>query len=197
MSDELEGYTDPDDEIGLIDTWHTPLPQAAIEHNARLGLGAGTLPPEIRNIGRELAAAGKTAPAARTINSDHATVVTIAEAAARTGVSVQTWRRRLKAGHVSGAYKAAGAQGEQWQIPVTALDTIAAVKASPPISATSETISDLQTELAKIKNELALQRALADERLQTLDQLHATMRALGAGLNSEKQKPKRWWNRSH
>ncbi len=39
----------------------------------RLGLGAGTLSPEIRNIGRELPTAGETTPAARTPNSDHAT----------------------------------------------------------------------------------------------------------------------------
>ena len=145
----------------------------------------------------ELPAAGDTTPAARTVNSDHAPVVTISEAVARTGVSAQTWRRRLKTGQVSGAYKAAGAQGEQWQIPVTALDTIAAIKVIKAVSdAVSETISDLQTELVTVKSALALQRALADERLQALDQLHATMRALGAGLNSE-PKAKRWWNRSH
>ena len=144
----------------------------------------------------ELPAAGETSPAARTPNSDHATVVTISEAANRTGVSAQTWRRRLKAGQVAGAYKTAGAQGEQWQIPVTALDQIAVIKTAPAVSASSETISDLQTELVTVKGQLALQRALADERLQALDQLHATMRALGAGLNSE-PKPKRWWNRSH
>ena len=146
----------------------------------------------------ELPAAGDTTPAARTVNSDHATVVTISEAVARTGVSAQTWRRRLKTGQVSGAYKAAGAQGEQWQIPVAALDQIAVIKPVAVVSAASETISDLQTELVTLKSELALQRALADERLHTLDQLHATMRALGAGLNSEpKAKAKRWWNRSH
>ena len=144
----------------------------------------------------ELPAVGATTPAARTVNSDHATVVTIAEAASRTGVSAQTWRRRLKAGQVSGAYKTAGAQGEQWQIPVAALDTIAAVKIIKAVSdAVSETISDLQTKLATAETQLAVQRALADERLQMLDQLHATVRALGSGLNTE-TKPKRWWRKS-
>ena len=141
----------------------------------------------------ELPAAGETSPAARTVNSDHATVVTIAEAASRTGVSVQTWRRRLKAGQVAGAYKTAGAQGETWQIPVTALDSIAVVKAVPVVSAASETISDLQTEVVTLKSQLALQRALADERLHTLDQLHATMWALGSGITTAK--PKRWWRK--
>jgi len=142
-----------------------------------------------------LPAAGETTPAARTVNSDHATVVTIAEAASRTGVSSQTWRRRLKAGQVAGAYKTAGAQGEQWQIPVTALDSIAVIKAAPAVSADMTAISDLQTRLATVESQLAVQRALADERLQMLDQLHATVRALGSGLNSE-PKAKRWWRKS-
>ena len=143
----------------------------------------------------ELPAVGATTPAARTVNSDHATVVTIAEAASRTGVSAQTWRRRLKAGQVAGAYKATGSQGEQWQIPVAALDSVAVVKAAPVISASSETINDLQTKLATAETQLAVQRALADERLQMLDQLHATVRALGSGIGSE-PKVKRWWRKS-
>jgi len=141
----------------------------------------------------ELPAVGATSPAARTVNSDHATVVTIAEAASRTGVSAQTWRRRLKAGQVAGAYKATGSQGEQWQIPVAALDTIAVIKAAPAVSASSETISDLQTKLATAETQLAVQRALADERLQMLDQLHATVRALGSGITEPKAK--RWWRK--
>ena len=127
------------------------------------------------------------------MNSDHATTVTIAEAAVRTGVSAQTWRRRLKAGQVAGAYKATGSQGEQWQIPVAALDSIAVVKAAPAVSASSETISDLQTKLATAETQLAVQRALADERLQMLDQLHATVRALGSGISEPKAK--RWWRK--
>lgn len=141
----------------------------------------------------ELPAVGATTPAARTVNSDHATTVTIAEAAVRTGVSAQTWRRRLKAGQVAGAYKATGSQGEQWQIPVAALDSIAVVKAAPAVSASSETISDLQTKLATAETQLAVQRALADERLQMLDQLHATVRALGSGISEPKAK--RWWRK--
>ena len=143
----------------------------------------------------ELPAVGATTPAPRTVNSGHATTVTISEAAARTGVSSQTWRRRLKAGQVAGAYKVAGAQGEQWQIPVAALDSVAVVKAAPVISASSETINDLQTKLATAESQLAVQRALADERLQMLDQLHATVRALGSGIGSE-PKVKRWWRKS-
>jgi hypothetical protein len=59
-------------------------------------------------------------------------------------------------------------------------------------------ISDLQRRLDAAENQLAVQRALADERLKALDQLHATMRALGAGLQAETapaEKPVRRWFR--
>ena len=149
-----------------------------------------------QSIMGELPAVGETSPATRTVNSDHATVVTISEATARTGVSVSTWRRRLTAGQVAGAYKSAGAQGEQWLIPVTALDSIAVVKAAPVVSAETEAISDLQIRLATAETQLAVQRALADERLQMLDQLHATVRALGSGIGSEPKVKPRWWRKS-
>lgn len=142
----------------------------------------------------ELPAVGATTPAPRTVNSGHATTVTISEAAARTGVSITTWRRRLQGGQVAGAYKAVGAQGEQWQIPVAALDSVAVVKAAPVVSASSETISELVARLATAESQLAVQRALADERLQMLDQLHATVRSLGSGISEPKVK--RWWRKS-
>jgi hypothetical protein len=143
----------------------------------------------------ELPAVGATTATARTANSEHATTLTISEAAARSGISITTWRRRLQAGQVAGAYKAVGAQGEQWQIPITALDSVAVIKAAPVISAETETISELVARLATAESQLAVQRALADERLMMLDQLHATVRALGSGISEPKAK--RWWSRSH
>ena len=141
----------------------------------------------------ELPAAGDTAPAARTAPADHSSTLTLQQAVERSGVSIATWRRRLAQGKVAGAYKAAGAAGEQWFIPVTALDQIAVIKTAPVIT---ELISELQRKLDTAENQLAVQRALADERLKALDQLHATMRALGAGLQAETapaQKPARRW----
>lgn len=146
------------------------------------------------NMG-ELPAAGDTAPAARTAPTEHSSTVTLQQAAERTGVSVATWRRRLAQGKVIGAYKAAGAAGEQWQIPVTALDQVALIKAAPVVSADTELITNLQRRLDTAESQLAVQRALADERLKALDQLHATVRALGAGLTTEPVKPKRWWRK--
>ena len=145
---------------------------------------------------KELPAAGDTAPAARTAPTEHSSTLTLQQAVERSGVSIATWRRRLAQGKVTGAYKAAGAAGEQWFIPVTALDQIAVIKAAPVISADTELISELQRKLDTAENQLAVQRALADERLKALDQLHATMRALGAGLQAETapaDKPSRRW----
>ena len=144
----------------------------------------------------ELPAAGDTAPAARTAPTEHSTTLTLQQAVERSGISIATWRRRLAQGKVTGAYKAAGAAGEQWFIPVTALDQIAVIKTAPVISADTELISELQRKLDTAENQLAVQRALADERLKALDQLHATMRALGAGLQAETapaDKPARRW----
>jgi hypothetical protein len=144
----------------------------------------------------ELPAAGDTAPAARTAPTEHSTTLTLQQAVERSGISIATWRRRLAQGKVTGAYKAAGAAGEQWYIPVTALDQIAVIKTAPVISADTELISELQRKLDTAENQLAVQRALADERLKALDQLHATMRALGAGLQAETapaDKPARRW----
>jgi len=186
-----------DDELAKMG-WRSNPNQVSVPLNpgieiGKMLMGAGS--PELRNIGRGLPAVSETTPAPRTPNSDHATVVTIAEAASRTGVSVQTWRWRLKAGQVAGAYKTAGAQGETWQIPVTALDTIAVGKAVPVVSAASETISDLETKLATLESQLAVQRALADERLMMLNQLRATVRALNGGITKAKSKL-RWWRKS-
>ena len=109
--------------------------------------GAGTLAPEIRNIGRGLPSV-QTSPATRIPNSDHATDGDSDGIVCRTGVS-----------------------------------------------AASETISDLQTKLATAETQLAVQRALADERLMMLDQLRATVRALDGGITKAKSKP-RWWRKS-
>jgi hypothetical protein len=69
------------------------------------------------------------------------------------------------------------------------------IKAAPVVSADTELISELQRKLDTAESQLAVQRALADERLKALDQLHATVRALGTGLSAEPVKPKRWWRK--
>ena len=57
--------------------------------------------------------------------------------------------------------------------------------------------ADLRARVAELEQQLAVQRALADERRAMLDQLHATVRALGAGIEGQAgagEAPRRkWW----
>lgn len=159
-------------------------------------IAAGELPP-----------AGGTTAAQREQAADHATTVTIHEAAQRTGISVTTWRRRLRTGKVAGAFLAAGPKGEEWRIPVTALDTVTTLTVTPVVTPDAQAVADLQRRVTELETQLELQRALADERRQALDQLHATMRALGAGLAAPTTNAtpdptatgggprRRWWGR--
>jgi hypothetical protein len=51
----------------------------------------------------------------------------------------------------------------------------------------------LREENAKLKHDLELSRALADERRHSLEQLHLTVRlALNAG---KPEQSRRWWNK--
>ncbi len=83
MTDQHEpDDRDLDDVLELIDS-RDALPKVIIERNGRAldtALGAGKLPPEIRNIGRELPAAGDTAPVARTVPAEHSSTVTLQQA---------------------------------------------------------------------------------------------------------------------
>ena len=63
-----DDWINPNVEHGLIDMRES-LTKAAVEYNA--AMGAGRLPSEIRNIGKELPAASATAPAARVAPTEH------------------------------------------------------------------------------------------------------------------------------
>lgn len=131
-----------------------------------------------------------TTPSQR-ITDDHASAVGLPEASQRTGISVSTLRRRIKLGGIAGAYRAPSASGEQWLIPVVTLDILTKGKPSG-LSATSVTASELENlrnQVMTLGSELELQRTLADERNKTIEALHLTMRALGAGAQ------RRWWQR--
>ncbi len=53
-----------------------------------------------------------------------ATTVNKAEAARRYGVSTKTIQRRLDAGDISGAHKTAGRHGDEWRLPIAALEVV-------------------------------------------------------------------------
>lgn len=55
---------------------------------------------------------------------DSGTTLNLTEASRTFDVSVATLRRRLDAGEISGAHKRPGPSGEEWRLPVAALDVL-------------------------------------------------------------------------
>lgn len=142
----------------------------------------------------ELPTSGGTTPTQRVTQADHGSSLTLTQAAQRSGLSVSTWRRRIKAGKAEGAYLAPSPVGDEWRIPVVTVEAAAdgqrvgrATPSDPP-----ELIA-LRDRIAELEQLLAVQRALADERRAMLDQLHATVRALGAGVDADRATPRRRW----
>lgn len=129
------------------------------------------------------------------------TTVTISEAARRSGLSVSTLRRRLAKGTIPGAYKAPGPDGEEWRIPVAALD-------EAPVVRPVDLVDDLRRELDDTRARLAVAEALAAERERTLDTLAVTVEALREGMEALRlalpapapvvpvEEPRRWFRRS-
>jgi hypothetical protein len=75
----------------------------------------------------ELPAAGETSPGERTDTRTpdaSGTLVTITEAAERFEVSAVTLRRKLKAGEITGAAKRPGPKGDEWLLPLSALESL-------------------------------------------------------------------------
>lgn len=142
----------------------------------------------------ELPTSGGTTPTQRVTQADHGSSLTLTQAAQRSGLSVSTWRRRIKAGKAEGAYLAPSPVGDEWRIPLVTVEAAAdghrvgkATPSDPP-----ELIA-LRDRIAELEQLLAVQRALADERRAMLDQLHATVRALGAGVDADRAAPRRRW----
>jgi hypothetical protein len=151
-------------------------------------------------IAGELPASGGTTPTQRVTQADHGSSLTLAQAAARSGLSVSTWRRRIKAGKADGAYLAPSPVGDEWRIPVATVEAAAAEGGRIGTATQGDPIeaADLRARVAELEQQLAVQRALADERRAMLDQLHATVRALGAGIEGQAgatpEAPRRkWW----
>lgn len=146
----------------------------------------------------ELPASGGSTPTQRVAN-DHGSSLTLAQAAARSGLSVSTWRRRIKAGKAEGAYLAPSPMGDEWRIPVATVEAATANggRIGTATQADPAEAADLRARVAELEQQLAVQRALADERRVMLDQLHATVRALGVGDGQASATPealrRRWW----
>ena len=135
---------------------------------------------ELPNRPHELGPAQASSYPTRDSDPPDQSVLTLAEAAARLGLDVSSVRRRAKAGQLAGAYKRNDLGGE-WRIPVAAVESAQREATSSTAEAATSREAELSEQLARVTEQLAVQRALADERGRALDQLHATVRALSAG----------------
>lgn len=132
--------------------------------------------------------------------AEHGTLLSLRDAAARLSVSVATLRRWLRAGELDGAVQQRGAHGPEWFVPLATVESrLAGSRVAKPATSSSASELAAAVELVhRLELELATVRALAAERAQQLDQLHATMRTLmltaGSEPASEPQR-KRWWRK--
>lgn len=91
------------------------------------------------------------------------TTLTISEAARRTGLSISTLRRRLAKGSLRGAHKAPGPDGEEWRIPVAALDGL------PAESSKRATSDDQVSEIEELRRQLDAERQTRELTESLLD----------------------------
>jgi hypothetical protein len=155
---------------------------------------------------------------------DSGTTLTIRQATERYAVSDRTLRRRVTAGEIAGAHRRPGPKGEEWQIPVAALESLGykrletapdTAPAAQPTSTADETTAaliDLIEELRTERRQLTEGRQAEADRRQAVEiELAATRATLEAersrreaaesALDERKsQSPatrKRWWQRAN
>jgi predicted DNA-binding transcriptional regulator YafY len=127
--------------------------------------------------------------------SDLGTLLTLREAADALGVSTKTARRMITRGDLKGAHQVPmpSGRGTQWVVPYSSVveqerDQREQVKADPQ----SDEIAALRDKVTRLESDLALSRALADERAHALEQLHLTVRL---ALNAAPEPRRSWWRR--
>ena len=115
------------------------------------------------------------------------TTVTISEAARRTGTSISTLRRRLAKGQVPGAHKAPGPDGEEWRIPVAALDSIEPTpkeKRARPEDDLVDELTTLRATLAETERRAVVAEALLDSERRAREDLSKTVEVLRESIEA-------------
>lgn len=112
------------------------------------------------------------------------TTLTISEASRRTGVSVSTIRRRLKAGAIPGAYKTDGPDGEEWRIPVASLDGIASESSKRTTSDDPEEVEELRRQVSDLRTRAEVAEALLDSERRGRDELAKTVEVLRESIEA-------------
>jgi len=155
------------------------------------------------------------------------TTLTIRQASERYAVSDRTLRRRVTAGEIAGAHRRPGPKGEEWQIPVAALeslgykrletapDTAPAPQPTAGDTDTTAVLLDLIEELRAERRQLTEgKQSEADKRQAVEIELAATRASLEAersrreaaesALAERQSQPeqspatrKRWWQRAN
>jgi predicted DNA-binding transcriptional regulator YafY len=124
--------------------------------------------------------------------SDLGTLLTLKQSAEMVGLSVKTVRRMIARGELLGAHQTpmSSGKGLQWVVPYSELIKHQnTTKAQAP--APSETMTELlalREQVARLEAERNLLRALADERANSLEQLHTSFRALMPAQNERTRK---------
>lgn len=133
------------------------------------------------------------------------TTLTISEAARRSGLSISTLRRRLAKGSLSGAHKAPGPDGEEWRIPVAALEGLSVESSKRTTSDDQATeIEELRRQLVEERRTRELAEALLDSErrgredlARTVDVLREAIETLNRALpparsTPDTKSPRRW-----
>ena len=115
------------------------------------------------------------------------TTLTLREVATRLGKSDKTVRRMITRGELAGAHKVAtGGAGTQWVVPYA---TVVQIENANRVQVEPDPVAVLQSQVAQLQTDLAVMRALADERQRQLESLHLTFRALNPAPQDRR---KRW-----
>ncbi|GEM_PF-1164381 len=157
---------------GTLDPVHDPYPQRKDQlewGSVQTSQNHGTL----QIMVDQLLPAGKTTPAPRTVidirtPDGSGTLLTLGDAIETYDVSKTTLKRRLAQGRIPGAHKVPGPRGEEWRIPVVALDAMwkrtgneeKAEKEDPhtPVGPSAEDLSDLVSLIARLSEDLRTER---------------------------------------
>jgi hypothetical protein len=128
--------------------------------------------------------------------SDLGTLLTLKECAQKLSKSEKTVRRMITRGDLAGSHQVemSNGKGMQWVVPyssVIAIENETRQQINPDPVTTE--LAELREQVARLEQELTVQKVLATERAHTIEQLHMTWRL---SLNSGEQSRRKWWKKS-
>lgn len=130
-------------------------------------------------------------------------LVSLAEAAQRLGVSVDTIKRRLRRGELQGRQKPRP-QGYTWLIempdcPAEGFNSPASSHAETPaasmvdLEAATVEIVNMRAMLAMVQEQIAAQQAELEARRREVQELHVLLQQAQKALPAPKEERRSWW----